>query len=110
MRVTYSETTRQAGELFRLAQAATDQLEKVLGPSAELVDAEWDRAGSAANGDGLALTLRDRTGEAQTFFSSRDLKNPSRVSINLHRLWGDLLQVRSHKQRRDLLGGGKEGG
>ncbi|MBI1917169.1 MAG: hypothetical protein HYS12_20890 [Planctomycetes bacterium] len=106
MRVTYSERTRQAEELFRLAQAATDQLEQVLGPSAELVDAEWDRAGGAANGDGLALTLRDLTGEARAFFSPCDLKNPSRVSINLHRLWGDLLQARSHKQLQELLSTG----
>jgi hypothetical protein len=36
-------------------------------------------------------------------FDPKELESPSLMRSRLNRLWGDLLQIRSHRQLRDLL-------
>ena len=50
----------------------------------------------------LWLEIKDWSGEAQAKFAPDELKNPRQTSSKIIRLWGDLLQTRSHKQVADL--------
>jgi len=75
---------------------ATRLLKAELGPSAGLVTARW----SQPQGDRgrVVLEISDWTGSAEDSFGREELATSPRLADRLHRLWGDLLQVRSHKQ------------
>ncbi len=103
MQVTYSDKARQSGESLHLLQQATKRLEEVLGSSADLVTAEWDRTEDARRRIQYTLTLRDSTGEVRASFSASELSFDDYVRSRLNRLWGDLLQIRSDEQHRKVL-------
>ena len=53
----------------------------------------------------LLLTLSDSTGaRAETQFAGNELANEERVWGRLYKVWGDVLEVRSHRQLEALLG------
>ena len=102
--VIYRDGIKQMGGLLGLAQQATSSLEDVLGPSAELVTAEWDRSEDVRGRSLVLLRLSDFTGSATATFEPWELESATHMRSRLHRLWGDLLQVRSHQQLQELIG------
>lgn len=106
MNVTYTDQTRQRGEEHALLQQATNRLEEILGPSAARVKAEWERREDARGRTLYTLHLSDWTGDVKADFSPDELKSANQLRYRLHRLWGDLLQVRSQKQLDQLSGDG----
>lgn len=105
MDVKYTDKAKQ-GEEFVLLEQATACLADVLGPSAGQVRTEWDRVEDACGRAVYTLRLCDWTGEASGNFSLQELRSSSQLRYRLIRLWGDLLQDRSHKQLKALTSGG----
>jgi hypothetical protein len=100
--VTYSDQTRQRAEDHLLLEQATKSLEKVVGPSAELVSVQWDR-GQDERGDTIyRLTISNCTEEVSAAFTPDELRHPSHVRSRLLDLWGDFLQVLSNTQVKKL--------
>lgn len=103
MKAIFDESIRQGDESFMLAQQATRRLEEVLGRSGDLVTAEWGRGTDEQGRTVVTLRLSDWTGSVMARFSPAELTNAETLRTRLHRLWGDLLQVRSHRQLDELL-------
>lgn len=101
-RIEYTEKVTQTPKLHVLAEKGTDLLEEIIGPSAELVDAEWDRTVDDKGQPLLILRLSDWTGSASTVVALWEFDQPSYLRLRLNRLYGDLLQVRSHKMLEEL--------
>ncbi len=100
--LTYADNLKQSGNLLALAERASALLEEVLGASASLASAEWDCAADDRGRAVVTLRLWDSTGEARTRFTPKELTDPNRLRVRFHRLWGDILQIRSHKQLQEL--------
>lgn len=102
MLTTVDERIHRNPELARMVGQADKALGAVLGESAGLVTAEWRLAEDERRRPVVLLKLRDVTGAVEGRFAPDELVNPSHLQIRLHRLWGDLLQVRSHTQLNTL--------
>ena len=106
MDVIYSDKLRQGDEKYALLQQVTTRLEEAIGPSANRVKAEWDRTEDERHRPLYTLRISDPTATATTSFAPDELAASPHLRFRLHRLWGDLLQVRSHQQLDDLQGNG----
>lgn len=100
MNVKYAANAQQGEEGYSLIQQATRRLEEILGPSAELATAEWDRVADKMSRSLYRLTLKDFTGQVSTEFAPEELRNSLHMHVRLYRLWGDLLQHRSDEQHK----------
>jgi hypothetical protein len=101
--IVYQPGIRQVNELFSLVQQASAYLDSVVGRSADLVSAEWDRGEDAQGRAVVTLRLFDETGSVTGIFDPKELESPSQVRSRLLRLWGKLLQIQSHKQLEELM-------
>jgi hypothetical protein len=106
MNVTYTDKAKQVPEEYALLQRATAYLEEVAGSSGAGVTVSWDRSDSGHRYRYL-LRLSDFTGEASETFFPSELWSSKRMRWPLLRLWGDLLQIRSHKLMDKLIGVGE---
>ena len=84
-------------------ERVTQLLEAEIGPSAKEITAEWtfhDIPGERM----LKLEISDQAERSSVVFSRGGVSLISRdgLRISLIRLWGDLLQARSHKQVEKL--------
>ncbi len=102
MNVKYSDKAKQSGEEYVLLEQATQSLERLAGPSAASVSAEWDRSHDERGRTRYTLTLSDMSGEVSATFTPNELRSPSRMRSQLLEVWGDLLQRRSHAQMKKL--------
>ncbi len=68
------------------------------------MSAEWDRVEDDRGRPLLTLRLRDYTGEVTGHFTPRELEDYDHWRFRLYRIWGDLLQIRSHKELEELQG------
>jgi hypothetical protein len=105
MNVTYSDKLKQSADLFPLVRQATEELEKVVAPPPDLgtlvgerPSAEWDYEQDENGQSGVILRLSDWSGSVVEHFTQKELADHDYLSGRLIRLWGDLLQIRSHKQ------------
>jgi hypothetical protein len=118
MKVSYPEQVESPEDRAFLEQA-TNLLEKTMGTtssgmaninSTDDVTATWSM--QKQHGRTIyVLTLSDPTSEVRTEFLPSDLKYPSQarfLPFNMARLWGDLLEKRSHKQLEKLWQGGHQ--
>jgi hypothetical protein len=94
--VVYSERVKEEPTLQSFAQRATEVLDEVLGPSAGLVDAAWDRIHDTKGRTLVSLRVSDWSGSAETRFAPWETGQI--VRLRLYHLWGDLLQARSHME------------
>jgi hypothetical protein len=102
MEIRYTDRAREWEPGYSLLQQATAQLEEVIGAPAARVRAEWDRIEDERARPLYTLRISDWTGSAQTRFAPEELTFPAHTRTRLHRLWGDLLQVRSDAQHRKV--------
>ena len=77
-------------------QRANASLEDELGGSAGTVSAAWTLRRNARDELSIRLTIRDWTGQVHADFALEELESGWRTKGRLIRLWGDLLQIRSH--------------
>ena len=96
---------REAAERTRRISQALEET----GPTSKRVTADWDLVTDADRRRWVTLTLSDDTGiRVETRFMPDEFANDSRLLARLYRVWGDLLQERSHKQLDALLAGSSE--
>ncbi|MFO0967057.1 MAG: hypothetical protein U0793_15935 [Gemmataceae bacterium] len=103
MKISFSDAARQAPEDYAELSKTTSMLEDVLGASADLVSGKWDRKEDAKGRPVYTLQLSDWSGAVTGVFAPAELKQTSQLRMRFNRLWGDLLQIRSHKQLEELL-------
>jgi hypothetical protein len=108
--ITFSEKVKQSGEVYRLLQQATQQLEAEAGRSRPLISAEWDLKVDNGAQPVVTLTLSDFSGSVHDDLSLEELRSPALARSRLRWLVGDLLEVRSHKLLDELLESSAEGG
>src|SRR6185369_604517 len=101
--VTYKDGFGQAANLRDPAERATRELNELLGLSASQVSAEWDRTEDERGRPLVTLRIWDGTGEAIARFTPRELEDPTQLRGRFYHLWGDLLEIRSHKQLQALM-------
>jgi hypothetical protein len=105
MSVTFSKAINSESELGPLIQRAYQKLVDVIGPTAESVSAEWDIERDAKDRPVIRLDLSDFTkAHARARFAPDELADERRLSDRLYKIWGDLLQDRSHQQLNHLSG------
>jgi hypothetical protein len=102
MKIIYSEALRQSSDLFALAQRASQLLEDVATRSSPLATAAWDFDRDERGQAVVLLRLSDWIASVTARFSPAELANVDALSGRLNRLWGDLLQVRSHRLLDEL--------
>ena len=91
--------------LGRRVEHASELLEEIIGPTAQAVTVEWSLVHDASNRLLVLLVVADFTGvSVEARFAPEELANEGHLSAKLYRIWGDLLQSRSHKQL-DMLSG-----
>ena len=98
-----SDKIREDAGLAALVNNSQTTLEEIVGPfSQDLVDARWD-VSTQGNRTTLWLALSDWTcpDGKRIALSPADLTSDS-LPQKFNRLWGDLLQARSHEQLREL--------
>jgi hypothetical protein len=82
-------------------ERASELLEQIIGPASNGVTVKCMRDVP----DFIHLDLADSTGAtATTPFTANELTNENYLRARLYRVWGDLLQDRSHRQLQVLLG------
>jgi hypothetical protein len=91
-----------------LIERATNILGQLLGPSLGTVTVEWDLAEDGYGEAVAVLKLSDLTGTVTATFRPPELMDEEHVRSRLNRLWGDLLEIRSHKQVQHLLSATKD--
>jgi hypothetical protein len=102
MNVSYKVNGQQWNEGNDLLQKVTEQLEDIVGKSAEQVTAEWKRGQDKRGRTLYTLNISDSTEQVAADFAPQELRSPSQMRLRLLELWGDFLQVRSHKQLQKL--------
>lgn len=84
-------------DLLAAVRRANELLEVELGRSSGLVSASWKLLYDDRDRILLRLTISDWTGSVYTIFTPDDLKDAWKTQGRISWLWGDLLQIRSHK-------------
>jgi hypothetical protein len=111
MQTTVSGTIDNDKILSSRIQRAKQILEDVIGPTHPHVSAEWRFVNDANNRQMLLLILSDFTGaRMEARFAPDDLANEGHLRAKFYRIWGDLLQFRSHRQLQELSGRGDASG
>jgi hypothetical protein len=106
MDIKYSDRVKQWSEGYPLIQRATSRLEEILEEDADHVSGEWDLTKNEKGQVVATLRLRDAPFEAVGKFEPDDLESPALTSFGLGRTWSQLLQARSDKMFKDLVGTG----
>jgi REase_AHJR-like len=87
-----------------LVDRATKVLTDLLGSMRNGVAIDWGVAEDSRGHPILVLKLSDATGAVSATFDPSDLEDQNLLIGRLNRLWGDLLEIRSHSQLKHLLG------
>lgn len=103
MRTTVSEGLCRLPQRAREISEAMAILEAEIGPASDQVEAEWNTSRDPQGRERVHLRISDWTGSVEYRFAPEELANGPHLKLRLHRLWGDLLQVRSHVQLDDYL-------
>ncbi len=107
MNVSISEEMLDDPQLGSRIEKANQLLEEIVGPAAGSLTVRWTWARGIPNGpwDSVHLVLFDSTGaRGSTPFAPGELAQEDYLRARLYRVWGDLLQNRSHQQLDVLLG------
>ena len=102
MNIEYSEGAEQWGADYAPVRQATESLREVLGPSRDVVKANWTRTEDERHRPLYRLTISDFAGKAESSFDPDELRQPSHMLVRISQLWGKLLQVRNWEQWKEL--------
>lgn len=101
--VVFRGAINQDDGMKRLVEQASEILHDVVGPGDSFASADWRREEDAQGRHVVILKLSDPAGTVIATFEPEELRDPSQVRLRLHRIWGDLLQIRSQGQLQQLL-------
>jgi hypothetical protein len=96
-------------KLRSAVESATQVLGQAIGHSASLTKIRWDKDLDEQRRAVLRLNLADWTGKVEALFSPEELVDEDKLRARFYKLYGDLLQIRSHKQLEELLSGDRVG-
>ncbi|HKB05878.1 MAG TPA: hypothetical protein VKD90_27025 [Gemmataceae bacterium] len=108
--VIYTDRVKQDPEEYAALQAATEILEEVSTRSGESVTAEWDKTSDPHGGPAYVLRLSDWSGSATAIFAPKNLELSNLLWARMYRLWGDLLENRSHRLSAEMASSASAGG
>jgi hypothetical protein len=83
---------------------ANQILAEILGPASSSVNAGWSTLRHADGTPLIQLALSDSTGAEEVKFTPEHFANEEYLRAKFYKIWGDLLQNRSHKQLELLSG------
>jgi len=101
--LTVSPSIQTEPRLKHDVEQASKILSEAIGKSAKLVSVRWDKHKDKDNRDYVVLTLKDWAGEVADYFVPQDLSTIDVLYGRFYKLYGDLLQIRSHKELDELL-------
>src|SRR5438105_4829026 len=105
MSFSISESIRGDQVLGPRVLRANQLLGEVIGPTAESVNVKWDLAKDARDRPVVHLVLSDFTkARVEAQFAPDELTNEGHLYDRFYKIWGDLLQRRSHQQLDQLSG------
>lgn len=102
MRSSIDPKIRADQTLHREVARATELLESEATPSSDEATADWTLTSDDRGRPVLTLTLSDFMGAVPARFAPDELGDEESLRVRLHRLWGDLLQVRTGKLIRRM--------
>jgi hypothetical protein len=108
-RVDVSDDILAEPKLRSAVESATQVLGEAIGHSASLISVRWDKVPGDLNRPIIRLVLEDWTGNVKAVFSPQELTDDDSLRARIYKVYGDLLQIRSHKQLDELLSGGTVG-
>lgn len=97
-KLSISHDIRNDKTLCSLVEKATELLIGELGQFADTAEACWTTHTDDLSQQIVRLSLSDWSGSVDADFSESQLIDVRRLQWRLGRLWGDLLQIRSHRQ------------
>ena len=97
-KLSISNEIRNDGTLCSLVERAIELLIGELGQSVDTAEACWTTHIDDLSQRIVQLLLSDWSGSVVADFSEGQLADVRRLQWRLGRLWGDLLQIRSHRQ------------
>ena len=100
--VRIAESIQSDPDLSQKVDRAMELLNRETTASAREVDATWDIQTDLQARRVVRLRLSDAADSVEGEFTERELDDEYSVTRRLSRLWGDLLQERSHRQLRHL--------
>ncbi len=108
MRTNVSGAINSDRTLSEAVGRATALLAEELGESSGLVHADWGLLTDDAGPKLVQLVLVDSLTNSPVIakFAPDEFKNQNHLLGRLRRLWGDLLQIRSHHQLHELRSSG----
>jgi hypothetical protein len=83
-------------------EKASEVLFELLGRSRGTVLLDWDIAEGDRSRETVVLKLSDSTGMVTATLDPWEFEDMDHLRSRLNRLWGDLLQIRSHRQVRQI--------
>jgi hypothetical protein len=105
MKVEISNEVLDDPQLRSRVEQANQLLEEIIGPAAGSVTVKWSRDIPKGRWDFINLDIFDSTGaRGTTPFAPGELTREDYLRARLYRVWGDLLQDRSHQQLNVLSG------
>jgi hypothetical protein len=103
MRINIDPTIGEKGRWADGIRRANHILERVIGQSSGPEIAAWTLSQDERKRPLLLLRLSDSSSFVEGKFDPEELEDGEQLWFRLNRLWGDLLQVQSHKQLQRLL-------
>ncbi|TMQ29458.1 MAG: hypothetical protein E6K70_25650 [Planctomycetota bacterium] len=104
MKLIISGAIESDGVVGPQVRRASEILRQIIGPTGDLVSANWSLARDASK-RAIALVLSDFTGaHVEAKFAPDELANEEQLHARFYKIWGDLLQDRSHQQLNQLSG------
>jgi hypothetical protein len=103
MNITLPESLQTANGETAALQAASKELEEIAGTTIIPAKAEWELIRDQRGNRHYKLKFSDYLGEVSGEITATELRSPRQLRHRLIRLWGDHLQMRSHKLLEKLL-------
>src|SRR5438105_14468468 len=103
MKVNIQDRIKANPQLAANVERASELLRRQLGRSEPIVTIDWTLGHAAGPTPSVHLKITDPTTSVQADFTSAELADDTYMNRRLIRLWGDLLQERSHIQIAELL-------
>jgi hypothetical protein len=101
--LSFSAAIKNDPELAPRVQRASQILEEAIGAMSKRATVSWKLISDTSNCPLLFLRVSDETKAfVEATFSPDDLVHEDRLRARFYRLWGDLLQFRSHLQLQQL--------
>ncbi len=104
MKTLVDPAIRSRPDLESAVDQATKLLAEEMGASAARAKAEWTLTEDTRIRELIELRVSDWTGSVGYRFAPDELDDRDHMRYRLHRLWGDLLMVRSHVQIDGRIG------